>query len=115
MATEIDSRSMMDGLMDFFVKNEGKITAECYFYESLNIKHNRTLNFLSSDPRTKQWFLSYSFTPLFTILVTYLYFCLYAGKRWMKNRKPFQLKNTLVIYNAVQIVLSLILVVEVSI
>lgn len=31
MASEIDSRSMMDGLMEFFVKNEGEIIA---IYES---------------------------------------------------------------------------------
>lgn len=30
----------------------------------------------------------------------------------MKNRKPFELKNTLIIYNAVQVVLSFWLVVE---
>lgn len=33
----------------------------------------------------------------------------------MKNRKPFQLKNTLIVYNIVQIVLSVVLVIEVSI
>lgn len=32
----------------------------------------------------------------------------------MKDRKPFELKNTLIIYNIVQVVLSVILVVEVS-
>jgi hypothetical protein len=32
----------------------------------------------------------------------------------MKNRKPFELKNTLIIYNAVQVVLSVIIVIEVS-
>jgi elongation of very long chain fatty acids protein 7 len=32
----------------------------------------------------------------------------------MKNRKAFQLKNTLVIYNFAQVILSVILVVEVS-
>lgn len=32
----------------------------------------------------------------------------------MKNRKPFQLKNTLVVYNIVQVVLSVVLVVEVD-
>lgn len=32
----------------------------------------------------------------------------------MKNRKPFQLKNTLIIYNVSQVVFSIILVIEVS-
>lgn len=66
------------------------------------------------DLRTKPWFLANSPGPLISILVTYLYFCLYAGPRYMKNRKPFQLKNTLIIYNIAQVILSVILVVEVS-
>lgn len=67
-----------------------------------------------SDQRTKSWFLSNSPGPLLTIIVTYLYFCLYAGPRYMKNRKPFQLKNTLIVYNVIQVVLSVVLVIEVS-
>lgn len=72
------------------------------------------LNFFEryEDPRTKPWFLSDSPGPLLIILVTYLYFCIYAGPNYMKNRKPFQLRNTLLIYNAVQVVLSIILVIE---
>lgn len=31
----------------------------------------------------------------------------------MKDRKPFELKNTLIIYNIVQVILSVILVIEV--
>lgn len=65
------------------------------------------------DQRTKQWLLSDSPGPLLTILVTYVYFCVYAGPKYMKNRKPFELKNTLIVYNAIQVVLSVILVVEV--
>lgn len=48
------------------------------------------------------------------ILVTYLYFCLYAGPRYMKNRKPFELKNTLIAYNLVQVLVSVYLVYEVG-
>lgn len=75
---------------------------------------NRVVHFfvVNQDPRTQDWFLSGSFFPLATILVTYLYFCLYAGPRWMKNRKPFELKNTLVVYNAIQVVFSVYLVHE---
>lgn len=66
------------------------------------------------DPRTKPWLLSGSPGPLFTILGTYLYFCLYAGPKYMKDRKPFELKNTLIVYNIIQVVLSVVLVIEVS-
>lgn len=67
-----------------------------------------------SDQRTKPWLLSGSPGPLLTILMTYLYFCLYAGPRYMKDRKPFELKKTLIVYNIIQVILSVALVFEVS-
>jgi hypothetical protein len=51
--------------------------------------------------------------PLLTILITYQYFCISAGPRWMKDRKPFDLKYVLIVYNAVQVVFSVCLVNEV--
>lgn len=33
----------------------------------------------------------------------------------MKDRKPFELKNALIIYNIVQVILSVVLVIEVRI
>lgn len=80
------NNSYIDGLIQFFVDNQ--------------------------DPRTKPWLLSGSPGPLFTILGTYLYFCLYAGPKYMKDRKPFELKNTLIVYNIVQVILSVVLVIE---
>lgn len=65
-----------------------------------------------SDPRTANWFLVKSFTPLFTILVSYVYFCKYAGPRYMRDRKPFQLKNVIIFYNAFQVIGSAYLVYE---
>lgn len=78
---------------------------------------DRLVNFFveHEDLRTKNWFLSNAPGPLFTILAVYLYFCLYAGPRWMRDRKPFELKNTLLVYNAIQVVLSWVLFYEVSI
>lgn len=76
---------------------------------------NNKYIFLSiTDQRTKPWLLSDTPGPLFTILGTYLYFCLYAGPRFMKDRKPFQLKNTLIWYNAIQVLASIVLVWEVG-
>jgi elongation of very long chain fatty acids protein 7 len=74
------------------------------------------LNKFSSfpDPRTQTWFLCGSMTPLIIILATYLYFCMSAGPRFMKNRKPFDLKNLIIAYNAIQVVLSCVIVYEVS-
>jgi hypothetical protein len=51
--------------------------------------------------------------PLLTILITYLYFCTSAGPRWMKDRKPFDLKYVLMVYNMLQVAFSIWLVYEV--
>ncbi|KAF4516756.1 hypothetical protein B566_EDAN004595 [Ephemera danica] len=60
----------------------------------------------TADPRTKSWFLMSSPGPLLTILVAYLYFCLSAGPRFMKNRKPFELRGVMIAYNAAQVIFS---------
>lgn len=72
-------------------------------------------SFFVSDPRTSKWLLMGSPGPLLTILATYWYFCISAGPRYMKDRKPYDLKRIIQIYNAVQIVLSVYLVWEVSV
>jgi hypothetical protein len=66
-----------------------------------------------ADPRTNDWILVGGPLPLLTILITYNYFCLSAGPRWMKDRKPFDLKYVLIVYNAVQVVFSTWLINEV--
>jgi elongation of very long chain fatty acids protein 7 len=50
--------------------------------------------------------------PVLTIIATYLYFCVYAGPRYMKDRKPFDLKNTIMVYNGIQVIFSIVLVYE---
>ncbi|KAI9584430.1 elongation of very long chain fatty acids protein [Glossina fuscipes] len=80
------STAMVDRMVNFFVEHE--------------------------DLRTKSWFLSNSPGPLFMILVAYLYFCLSAGPRYMRDRKPYELKTTLLVYNALQVVFSWILLYE---
>lgn len=67
-----------------------------------------------SDPRTKDWFLISSPVPLLCLLVVYVYGCLRAGPWLMQYREPFKLTNTLIIYNAVQVVGSALLFWEVS-
>lgn len=65
-----------------------------------------------SDPRTAKWLLMSSPVPLLTIIISYLYFSAYAGPRYMKDRKPFELKNVIILYNFVQVVMSIFLVYE---
>lgn len=66
------------------------------------------------DPRTNDWPLIKSPVPGLTILGLYLYFVNSWGPRFMKDRKPFQFKNTLLVYNFVQVLISVYLFTEVS-
>ncbi|XP_011175003.1 elongation of very long chain fatty acids protein [Solenopsis invicta] len=64
------------------------------------------------DPRTHEWFLVSSPGPILTIIATYIYFCVSAGPRYMKDKKPYELRNTLIIYNFIQVLLSFYLFYE---
>ncbi|XP_022916078.1 very long chain fatty acid elongase 7-like [Onthophagus taurus] len=59
------------------------------------------------DPLVDSWLFMKSPLPVVSILILYLYFVLYLGPKLMKNRKPFDLKNSLIAYNAYQVVFSL--------
>ena len=65
------------------------------------------------DPRTNDWFLIKSPVPTLTILVFYLYFVLSWGPKFMKDRKPFKLEKTLMVYNFFQVIISVWMVYEV--
>uniref|UniRef100_A0A3B4ATW3 Elongation of very long chain fatty acids protein n=1 Tax=Periophthalmus magnuspinnatus TaxID=409849 RepID=A0A3B4ATW3_9GOBI len=51
------------------------------------------------DPRIKSHLLMQSPVPMTIILLCYLFFVLYLGPRIMANRKPFQLKEAMIVYN----------------
>ena len=46
------------------------------------------------------------------IVVSYIYFSISAGPRYMRDKKPYTLRNTLIIYNFIQVLLSIYLVHE---
>lgn len=73
--------------------------------------YNYVMEF-KSDPRTDDWFLVRSPGLLLTIVVTYVYFSVKAGPRFMKDRKPIKLKYTLIVYNFIQVLLSIYLFYE---
>lgn len=52
--------------------------------------------------------------PGITILGTYLYFVLSWGPKYMANRKPFKLERLLIVYNLIQVLVSLYIFIEVS-
>lgn len=60
-----------------------------------------------ADPRTNGYFLIGSPISLYTILFSYLYFVKVCGPKFMKNRKPYELKRTIQIYNLLQILANL--------
>nr|XP_022906069.1 elongation of very long chain fatty acids protein 7-like isoform X2 [Onthophagus taurus] len=65
-------------------------------------------NYELADPRSNDFLLMTSPFKVLAILALYLWFCLKAGPHFMKDRKPFQLRKTLVVYNLIQIILSAI-------
>ncbi|XP_073818818.1 very long chain fatty acid elongase AAEL008004 isoform X4 [Musca autumnalis] len=58
------------------------------------------------DPRTKDWPMMSSPFPTLAVCLTYVYLVKVLGPRWMENRKPFRLQNTLIVYNAAQVIFS---------
>lgn len=60
-----------------------------------------------ADPRTNHWPLISSPVPGLTIIASYLYFVLNFGPKYMANRKPFQMQRLLVVYNFVQVLVSI--------
>uniref|UniRef100_A0A0A1XHP0 Elongation of very long chain fatty acids protein n=1 Tax=Zeugodacus cucurbitae TaxID=28588 RepID=A0A0A1XHP0_ZEUCU len=58
------------------------------------------------DSRTKDWPMMSSPFPTLAVCLTYVYLVKVLGPRLMENRKPFHLQNTLIIYNAVQVIFS---------
>ncbi|SPP80763.1 elongation of very long chain fatty acids protein AAEL008004 [Drosophila guanche] len=65
-----------------------------------------------ADPRTNDWFLIKSPLPLLAILGLYLFFVLGWGPKFMRDRKPFKLERTLLVYNFFQVALSVWMVYE---
>ncbi|XP_063378760.1 very long chain fatty acid elongase 7-like [Cydia fagiglandana] len=59
-----------------------------------------------SDPRVQGWFLFDTPLPTLAMVIAYLAVVMVIGPLWMENKKPFKLKNTLVAYNAFQVLLS---------
>lgn len=60
-----------------------------------------------ADETIDRWFLMSSPGPVFSIVAVYLLFVLKIGPAFMKNRKPYQLKNIMIVYNAFQVCYSI--------
>lgn len=58
------------------------------------------------DPRTKDWPMMSSPFHTLALCLGYVYLVKVVGPKFMENRKPFQLKNTLIVYNFFQVIFS---------
>lgn len=67
-----------------------------------------------TDSRTEQWPLMSSPLPQTLIIAAYIYFVTSLGPRIMENRKAFDLKGVLIVYNFSVVALSLYMIYEVS-
>lgn len=65
-----------------------------------------------TDPRLKVYPMMENPFPMTATLLSYLFFVLYAGPRFMANRKPFQLKEAMIVYNFTLVALSIFIVYE---
>lgn len=59
------------------------------------------------DETVDSWFLMSSPGPVFSIVAIYLALVLKIGPTYMKSRKPYNLKNVMIAYNAFQVCYSI--------
>lgn len=73
------------------------------------------VSYLLLDSRTETWLLMSSPLPQTIIIAAYIYFVTSLGPRIMENRKAFDLKGVLIIYNFSVVALSLYMCYEVKV
>lgn len=71
-----------------------------------------TENICHADKRVEKWPLMDNPLPTLAISTSYLLF-LWLGPKYMKNREPFQLRKTLVVYNFSMVFLNFFIFKEV--
>ncbi|XP_045475588.1 elongation of very long chain fatty acids protein AAEL008004-like [Harmonia axyridis] len=65
-----------------------------------------------SDPRTSDWPLMQSPIPTVLMVLTYIYVILFLGPKMMANRKPYKLREVLILYNGAQVLYSAFMLYE---
>ncbi|KAF7413397.1 hypothetical protein HZH68_001886 [Vespula germanica] len=98
-------REMVDGNRTTFVGAQGLVKLALEQYTEILAS--------ASDPRVGSWPLMESPIPTVVIVLLYLYSVTIAGPRVMSNKKPYDLRNVLIAYNAFQVVFSLGMLYEV--
>lgn len=62
--------------------------------------------YLFPDPRVNDWAMMSSPFPTVAICLSYAYFSRVLGPKLMENRKPFDLRGILIMYNLIQTLFS---------
>lgn len=93
-----------------------KTTLHCTsdFILYLIIELTNISNTSVTDSRTGNWLLMSSPLPQTIIILAYIYFVTSLGPRIMENRKAFDLKGVLIVYNFGVVALSLYMCYEVG-
>lgn len=94
----------MDYILDKLNIFEGTIFGKCWNYLFVEL----------ADARTNDWPLLRNPLPLILIVCGYWYFSTKLGPKIMENRKPFKLREVLLVYNLLQVLFSAFLIYEVS-
>ncbi|CAH0554793.1 unnamed protein product [Brassicogethes aeneus] len=66
-----------------------------------------------ADPRANEYFLLSSVFNIIPIAFFYVYFCKKLGPKLMENRKAFDLKYILIVFNLIQVLVNAYVVIEV--
>lgn len=109
----LTSRAVL--LYDEWIKEAGEFassssSSSSWFLDGVGNK----LSFSSLlDPRTGNWLLMASPFPQTIIIASYVYFVTSLGPRLMENRKPFDLKRPMIVYNISIVAFSLYMIYEV--
>lgn len=96
------------------LKKHGCLQNGLWYICILKIYLYSLLKNIFSDPRTASWPLIGSPIPIAIILGVYLYFVNNFGPKMMKDRKPFQLRELMLLYNAGQVFICSYIVYKVS-
>ncbi|CAB1416997.1 unnamed protein product [Pleuronectes platessa] len=83
---------------DLKMEFEGITTSAAFIYNEF---------IQNADSRTGNWFLMSSPLPQTIVIAAYIYFVVSLGPRLMENRKAFDLKKVLIVYNFGVVALSL--------
>uniref|UniRef100_A0A0A9X8R0 Elongation of very long chain fatty acids protein n=2 Tax=Lygus hesperus TaxID=30085 RepID=A0A0A9X8R0_LYGHE len=70
------------------------------------IHHHNQLMDTYGDPRVKDWLLMGSPLPTIFLSLAYVFIVKYLGPKLMENRKPFQLRKAIIVYNACMVAFS---------